>query len=214
MFVVAFVALGCGDGASVDDFEATLEHTFEPITVESGTDDYWCQSWTLDNDEPLYVNKVRQRNDGSWHHSNWYFLPEGSFGEDGTWRCGDREFTQARAVVIGGAIFAQSTQAFEETQAFPPETVIVVPPRSMIIGDVHLFNASAAPVETALTMGLLALEEEDVSVRLREVSFALNDIAIDPQRRSRWAQTCDLDGLVGDSFLRSTGMPLASRSDR
>lgn len=209
------LAVGCGDsgdgspagtggsggaGEGTDSFEPTLEHTFEPVIVDAGSDDYWCQSWTLNNDEPLYVNKVRQRNGGSWHHSNWYHLPEGLFGADGTWRCNDRDFTQARAVVLGGAIFAQSTQAFEETQAFPPGTVIVVPPRSMIVGDVHLFNPSAAPLETALTMGLLALDETNVSVRLREVSFALNDIAIDPQRRSRWAQTCDLEGLVSESF--------------
>ncbi|MEM9727092.1 MAG: hypothetical protein AAF997_00805 [Myxococcota bacterium] len=214
------LAVGCGDGGvatvggsagaggaggssgegGADAFEATLEHSFDVVVVEPATDDYWCQSWTLDNDEPLYINKVRQQNDGAWHHSNWYFLPEGSYGDDGTWRCQDRQFTQARAVVSGGAIFAQSTQAFEETQAFGEGIAIVVPPRSMIIGDVHLFNPSAAPIETALTMGFATLDEQAVTVRLREVSFALNDIAIDPQRRSRWAQTCDLDGLVADSF--------------
>ncbi|MEM7436369.1 MAG: hypothetical protein AAF436_14510 [Myxococcota bacterium] len=197
----ALVLGGCGDtNVGEADFVPTAEHAFDAITVESGTDDYWCQSWTLNNDERLYVNKVRQTNDGSWHHSNWYFVPEGMFGEDGTWRCEDRQFTQARAVVLGGAIFAQSTQSFAETQSFPEGTVVVIPPRSQIIGDVHLFNVSAAPIETAMTMGLLSLEESEVQVKLREVSFALNDIAIDPQRRSRWAQTCDLRGLVSDSF--------------
>ena len=34
-----------------------------------------CQSWTLNNDEPLFVSKVRQTNDGAWHHSNWFFVP-------------------------------------------------------------------------------------------------------------------------------------------
>ncbi|MGB5809470.1 MAG: hypothetical protein WBG86_03005, partial [Polyangiales bacterium] len=201
VLMVAVFALGCGDSAGeVDDFEATVEHTFEAINVESGSDDYWCQSWTLDNDDTMYVNRVRQINDGAWHHSNWYFVPDDVFGPDGTWKCADRGFTQAQAALTGGVIFAQSTQSFEETQTFPPGTVVVVPPRSKIIGNVHLFNAAASPISTTLTMGIQAIEEEEVEVKLREVSFALNDIAIDPQRRSRWSQTCDLGDLVDDSF--------------
>jgi len=191
-----------GEGGSGGDpsFEASLEHTFEPVTVASGSDDYWCQSWTIGNDEPLYVNKVRQVNDGAWHHSNWFFVPDDMFGEDGTWRCSDREFGSVRASLAGGVIFAQSTQAFEETQAFPERTAVVIPPRSKIIGDVHLFNVAASPVETTLTMSFQTIEPEETDVRLREVSFALRDIDIDAGRRSRWAQTCDLTELVSDSF--------------
>ncbi len=214
----AIVALGCGSsdsgpegnggpdgsGGSGGDqgsaFVATLEHTFDPIPVESGAEEYWCQSWTMDNDEPLYVNKVRQVNDGGWHHSNWFFVPEEHFGEDGTWKCRDRDFGEVQAAVYGGVIFAQSTQAFEDVQAFPEGTAVVIPPRSKIVGNVHLFNVAAARIDSALTMGFQAIEDEEVEVKLREMSFANYDIAIDAQRRSRWAQTCDLTDIVGDSY--------------
>lgn len=197
---------GCGDSSSSesDGFSPTVEHTFEAITVESGADEYYCQSWTIGNEETLYVNKVRQVNDGAWHHSNWFFVPDDMFGEpvtdDGTWKCRDRGFDQVQAAAAGGTIFAQSTQAFEETQAFPEGTVIIVPPRSKIIGNVHLFNVAAAPIDTTLTMGIEAVDEQDVQIRLREMSFANYAIAIDPQRQSRWSQTCDLSSIIEDSL--------------
>ncbi len=207
LVATALVALaGCSDSSSSDsgDFNATVEHTFEAITVAPGADDYWCQSWTIGNEETLYVNKVRQVNDGAWHHSNWFFVPDDRWGEpvtdDGTWKCRDREFNQVSAAAFGGTIFAQSTQSFEETQAFPEGTVIVVPPRSKIIGNVHLFNVAAAPIDTTLTMGIEAIEEEEVVTKLREMSFANYAIAIDPQRQSRWTQTCDLTGIIEDSL--------------
>lgn len=68
---VLLLGLSACDQSSVyDEINPTLSHSFEPIMVDaaeevSGT----CQSWTLNNDEPLYVSKVRQRNDGAWHHS-------------------------------------------------------------------------------------------------------------------------------------------------
>ncbi|MEM9727091.1 MAG: hypothetical protein AAF997_00800 [Myxococcota bacterium] len=194
---------GADGGTGGDDpgsFEATLEHTFDPIPVESGAEAYWCQSWTLDNDEPLYVNRVRQINDGGWHHSNWFFVPDNVFGEDGTWRCSDRDFGEVQAAARGGVIFAQSTQTFEEIQAFPRGTAIVVPPRSRIIGNVHLFNVSAAAINSSLTMGLQSIQEDEVEVKLREVSFANYAIQIPPQRTSRWSQTCDLTGVAEESF--------------
>lgn len=189
-----------GTGGEAEVFVATLEHTFDPIAVESGEEAYWCQSWTLGNDEPLYVNKVRQVNDGAWHHSNWFFVPENVFGEDGTWRCSDRGFGEVEAAARGGVIFAQSTQTFEEIQRFPPGTAVVVPPRSKIIGNVHLFNVSAAAISSSLTMGLESIQEDEVETRLREVSFANYAIAIPPRRASRWSQTCDLAGIAEDAF--------------
>ncbi|MGB5809471.1 MAG: hypothetical protein WBG86_03010 [Polyangiales bacterium] len=189
-----------GGGGDVEAFVATLEHTFDPIPVDSGAEEYWCQSWTIGNDEPLYVNRVRQVNDGAWHHSNWFFVPEDVFGEDGTWKCRDREFGEVAAAAYGGVIFAQSTQTFEEVQRFPPGTAITVPAGSKIIGNVHLFNAGAAPMDSALTMGFQTIEKKDVDVKLREVSFANYAIAIPPRQRSRWSQTCDLEGVAEDEF--------------
>ncbi|MEM7435602.1 MAG: hypothetical protein AAF436_10660 [Myxococcota bacterium] len=216
LVAAVFAVVGCGDaggaggdagmggqggaGGADDPFVASLEHKFDPIDVESGDEEYWCQSWTIGNEETLYVNKVQQVNDGAWHHSNWFFVPEDQFGPDGTWKCGDRGFGEVEAAARGGVIFAQSTQSFEEVQRFPPGTAILVPPRSKIIGNVHLFNVGAAPVSSSLTMGIQTMEEEDVEVKLREVSFANYAIQIPPQRTSRWSQTCDLTGVAEDSF--------------
>ncbi len=218
LVAAALVVAGCGDtssgagtagaggdgsggsGGDTSPFVATLEHAFDPIPVESGAEEYWCQSWTIGNDETLYVNKVRQVNNGGWHHSNWFFVPEEQFGEDGTWKCRDRDFDEVAAAIYGGVIFAQSTQTFEEVQAFPEGTAVVVPPHSKIIGNVHLLNVAAGPIESSLTMGLQSLEEEEVEVKLREVSFANYAIAIPPQRRSRWTQTCDISEHVGESY--------------
>jgi hypothetical protein len=201
LVAAALVVVGCGSsGDDSSAFVATLEHTFDPIPVESGTEEYWCQSWALNNDETLYVNKVRQVNDGAWHHSNWSFVPEEMYGEDGTWKCRDRDWNQLEAAIAGGAIFAQSTQAFEEVQAFPEGAVIVVPPRSKIVGTIHLFNAAAAPIDTSLTMGLQAIEEEEVKIKLRELNFANFAIEIPAKRQSRWTQTCDISEYVGESY--------------
>jgi hypothetical protein len=193
---------GTGNGGTggSGDFKANVEHTFDPIPVESGAEAYWCQSWTLDNDETLYVNRVRQFNDGGWHHSNWSFVPEEMFGEDGTWKCGDRDWDQVQAALAGGVIFAQSTQSLEEVQSFPEGAVVVVPPRSKIVGTVHLFNVLASPIDSSMTMGLQTIEEEDVVTKLREVSFLMSDIAIPPQRRSAWTQSCDVGAALGESY--------------
>jgi hypothetical protein len=202
LVAAALVVVGCGSSgdAGSADFTATLEHTFDPIPVESGAEEYWCQSWTIGNDETLYVNKVRQVNGGGWHHSNWSFVPENMFGEDGTWKCNDRDWDQVVAAVAGGFIFAQSTQALEEVQAFPEGAVIVVPPRSKIVGTVHLFNVAASPIDSSLTMGFQTIEEEEIEIELRELNFANFTIAIPELRQSRWAQTCDIGEYVGESF--------------
>jgi len=85
--VSSFVLIGCGDSSTADSgtagtggsdatggtggggFVVTLSHTYDPqvIDVAEETTDV-CQSWVLDNDEPLYVRKIRQRNGGGWHH--------------------------------------------------------------------------------------------------------------------------------------------------
>jgi len=192
--------IGGQGGDDTGGFVATLSHTFDPIPVDAGSEEYWCQSWTIGNEEPLYVNKVRQINDGGWHHSNWFFVPENVFGEDGTWKCRDRGFGEVEAAARGGVIFAQSTQSFEEIQRFPEGTAITVPARSKIIGNVHLFNVAAGPINSALTMEFETIEEDDLEVKLREASFANYAIAIPPQRVSRWSQTCDLTDVALDSF--------------
>ena len=71
---------GGNGGDTGTDFKATWSYTFPSVFVESGTEhDYDCQAVTLNNEEPLYVTGVRQTNDGAWHHSNWFFVPETTY---------------------------------------------------------------------------------------------------------------------------------------
>lgn len=226
--ILTFLLVGCGDDAMSSEgsggtagaggtagsggsgeFVASLTHTYEPQLLEVAEETTnVCQSWVLDNDEPIYVRKIRQSNEGGWHHSNWFFVPETAYPPDadkegpgatlgGTWKCTDRGFREYLAAAAGGVFFAQSTQALEELQAFPEGAALEIPPRSMIVGSTHLLNISAAPMETAMTMEVETAPREDVSVRLTPFSFAIGDLRIPPMvdgvpTESRTSMQCDL----------------------
>jgi len=203
--VLGFSLLACSQEAESDQLTPTLKHSFEPLMIAAGDEMTGvCQSWTLDNDEPLYVSKIRQRNDGAWHHSNWFFVPEGTYaGPDGTWNCDDRDFHDVTAALEGGAFFAQSTQTLQEVQAFPDGAVLEIPPRHKIVGGVHLVNVSASPLETALSFDIETVSEDRVEVRLRPIAFTNTALDIEPQAESRFSMTCDL----GKEFERFLGAP-------
>lgn len=193
MTVVACGTSATDGGAGSAEFNAAWSHTFPPITVRSGTEeDFLCQSWTLNNEEPIYVSGVRQYNDGAWHHSNWFFAPEDMFGDDGTWNCRDEGFGMVEAAVFGGVVFAQSTQTFEETFRFPNKSAVIIPPHSKIIGALHLVNFAAADIDTTLTLQFEDAEPEDVEVSLQPLSFLIYSLAIPPQQQSRWHMTCPM----------------------
>lgn len=197
--------LACSQQAEPDEITPTLKHSFEPHMIAAGDEmSGVCQSWTLDNDEPLYVSKIRQRNDGAWHHSNWFFVPEDTYaGPDGTWSCEDRGFHDVSAALEGGAFFAQSTQTLQEIQAFPDGAVLEIPPRHKIVGGVHLVNVSASPLETALSFDIETVSEDRVEVRLRPIAFTNTALDIEPQAESRFSMTCEL----GKEFERFLGTP-------
>jgi hypothetical protein len=209
--------VGCGgddDGASVDAGESedatvpaedggptsptTLVHAFDAVHVEAYEELSWqCQSWTLGNDEPLYVTAVRASNEGAWHHSNWFFVPETVYpGPDGTFRCSDRDFDEVAAGVAGGVFFAQSTQAASDVQAFPPGTAIRIPPRHKIIGDIHLLNLGAEPMDTAMTFEVDTVPASAVETELTLVSFSNTELAIPPRSQSRFAMECDYTAVA------------------
>jgi len=200
---LSLVVVACSDDTSEPDITPTLTHSFEPLSINSGEEiSGVCQSWTLDNEEPLYVSKIRQRNDGAWHHSNWFFVPEDTYdGPDGTWDCDERGFHDVNAALAGGAFFAQSTQTFQEIQAFQEGAVLEIPPRHRIVGGVHLVNASAAPMNTALSFDIETIPEEDVQIRLRPIAFTNTALDMEPQAESRFGMTCDL----GPSFQNELG---------
>lgn len=213
---VSLLIVGCGGsdsangagGSGSGPLANSLKHVFPPLFVDVGGEvaDV-CQSWTLDNEEPLYVNAVRQTNQGGWHHSNWTFGPEEVFdGPDGTWDCDDRGYALQFAVAAGGVLFAQSTQALEETQRFSEGAVIVIPPHSRIVGNVHLINLSAAPIDNSLNMELGLIPAEEVQVKLRPIGIFNTSIAIEPRAQSRFSLSCDLEDLF-KNILRVDTMP-------
>ena len=191
--LVALVS-ACAPTSAGGEITPTFSYTFEPIMVERGEEvSEVCQSWTLENDEPIYVSKIRQRNGGAWHHSNWFFVPEDTYeGPDGTWDCNARGFHDVTAALEGGAFFAQSTQALEELQAFQEGAVLEIPPRHKLVGGVHLVNLTAGPLETSLTFDVETVPEEDVRIRLRPIAFTNTALDIEPQAESRYEMTCDL----------------------
>jgi hypothetical protein len=202
---LAFGLAACSQSSDPAEIQPTMTYTFEAIDIDVSSEvSGVCQSWSLDNDEPLYVSKVRQRNDGAWHHSNWYFVPEDAFpGPDGTWDCEERGFSTVTAALEGGVFFAQSTQTLEELQAFPDGAVLEIPPRHKIVGDVHLVNISGSPLSTSLSFDVETVADEAVRVRLRPIAFTNTALDIEPQAESRFQMTCDL----GEPFENTLGGP-------
>ncbi len=205
---------GTGGSGGGDAFVVSLQHTFDPQMIDVA-EESWnvCQSWVLGNEEPIYVRKIRQTNDGGWHHSNWFFVPEAAYaptpGEgpdaklEGTWDCRDRGFREYLAAAAGGVFFAQSTQTLTELQAFPEGSALEIPARSVIVGSTHLLNITAAPLQTAMTMEVELADKEDVDIRLTPFSFAIGDLNIPAQvdgvpTESRTSLECDLSQAFQD----------------
>ena len=171
-------------------------HGFGVVTVGAGTEDAsLCLSWTLDNDEPLFVNAIRTENDGVFHHSNWFWVPESQWNQpDGAWSCSEHGFEELEAAVFGGVLFAQSTQVLEEDHKFLPGAVVRVGPRARIIAAAHVLNPTPQDVETEMRITLDTIPEEQVTAELQPFRFTYFDLDIPPQSRAEHSATCDLTG--------------------
>ncbi len=180
-----------------EDTQATLTHDFGEITLSPGEElPSDCVSWTLDNEKPLYVNKVTLGNGGAYHHSNWFVVPEQSYpGPDGRFPCAEREFDETVASIIGTVLFAQSTQSLLEEQPFAPGVVVKIPPRHKIVATIHLLNPSFRAHKTFLRLGLDLIHPRDVDVVL--TAFRLNYGALDipPESEARFTAECDFEEI-------------------
>lgn len=190
---LAIFAASCsGEPPEGDGPLDPVSHTFPAITLASGeerTND--CQSWTVGNDEPLFLESVAMSADPGWHHSNWMFVPDTSFdGPDGTWDCNERDYDEVLAGFLGGVLYAQSTQVTSEVQRFPEGSAIVLPARVRILARVHVLNASAAPLDTAITLTLQPVRESSVVHRLRPMVASYFPLEIPPQSRSLFRTRC------------------------
>lgn len=186
-----------------------LAHEFSEFTTQPGEEvQGLCQSWTLNNDTELWINAVELEQNEMSHHSNWTFVPEDRFeGPDGVWDCDERNYDQLSAAVAGGVLYAQSTQASREVQKFPNGAAVRIPPRSRIIGDVHLLNIASEPVTGSVKLTLYGIPEEDVKVKLAPFHMTYDGLAIPPLATSRFHGTCEL----ATAFEEATGGPLGMK---
>jgi len=176
-----------------------------PVDGERSND---CESWTLHNEEPIYLNAVEMEASPGMHHSNWFFVPDTQYpGPDGTWPCRERNFDQGIASYLGGVFFAQTTQIRRETQQFPPGTAVVIPPHARIIGALHQRNVTPEPISVSLTLRARTIPREAVRTRLSPFYLEYNPLEIAPRSRSRFEVECPLD----ERARMLTGAPLSMR---
>ena len=170
-------------------------YTFPTQTAQSGQEILGtCRSWTLVNDDDLWVNAVELEQNEASHHSNWTFVPEAKFpGPDGIWKCKERGYDQLSAAVAGGVLYAQSTQAAKEVQKFPPGVVVRIPARSRIISDIHILNTTSKPITGAAKLTLYTLDKSAVTVKLTPFHMSYDGLDLPAHAESRFAGECELE---------------------
>jgi len=185
---------------------AQLVHRFGEVTLGPFEEAVPCVQWTLDNDAALYVQAVQLSNLGYFHHSNWFVVPEQLFpGPDGLFACGDRNFTELAAAVVGTVLFAQSTQSFVEEQRTGDGAIIKIPPRYKVIAGTHMLNVGPAEVSTELFLSLELIHPRAVEVVLTPVRLSYYDLDIPANARSRFTGVCD---EFAAKYQALTGTPL------
>lgn len=206
----AMIALACGCGASdappTDPALCTADApcwpatTFPDIEVSPGQEiSDLCQSWTLNNPEELWVTGVEMDNGGVYHHSNWFFVPDDAYAVlDGAWPCVDNDFSELEAAVLGGFLFAQSTQSTHEEQRFARGAAVRIPPYSRIIGSTHLLNASDRAVTTSMTLRVESAPVSEVAVKLVPGRIEYRDLKIPANATAEFTTECDLATAYSD----------------
>jgi hypothetical protein len=168
-----------------------ITHDFGTYTLAPYEEVEPCVSWTLNNDQPIYVSKVTLASLGTFHHSNWFFVPESDYaGPDGFWSCDDRNFEEIQSARRGGVLFAQSTQSWLEAQEFANGAVVKIPPRSKIVATTHLLNLAPREVQTQLWMSLDLLHPRDVTVLLSAFRLSYLDLGIPAMSRAHFNSDC------------------------
>jgi hypothetical protein len=199
---VAIAAIGCGSEADPFGLREFEFGPFEIAPAEEVNDR--CVQITLHNDDYLYINSVELTTGPGFHHSNWFFVPESTFrGDDGAYRCSDRDFNEPVAAIFGGVLFAQSTQAEHEVQQFPPGVIIKIPPRSKLVTQIHLLNATDEALHITPKIALQPIPERDATITLAGISFQNQALALPPNKQSRFGVECDLDPMHEELFSRA-----------
>ncbi|KIG17338.1 Alkaline phosphatase [Enhygromyxa salina] len=183
---------GDGDGDDPPPEVVTIAHQFDPIGLDPFEERLPCISWTIDNEQALYVQAVTLANTGGFHHSNGFVVPDTLYdGPDGVWDCKSRGFDTLEASVKGTVLFAQSTQSWVEDQRFNPGAVVKIPPKHRVVAELHLLNLSPSNLDASLRLSLDLLHPKDVDVVLTPFAYQYTDLQIQPLAESRFVAECD-----------------------
>jgi hypothetical protein len=203
---------GCGgDGAADEPCDPMVEacviaRDVSTVDVPPGVEDEdACQSWTLNNPTELWINGVTQHNSGAYHHANWFFVPDNLFPlPDGAWRCSEHDFDEVPAALLGGYLFALSTQSLGETQLLPVGSAIRIPPYSRVIGASHLLNSTDLTVSTTMQLELHTIPPPEVKAKMAPARIQYVDLKLDPMKSSSFTTECLIDAAHQDRI----GAPL------
>jgi hypothetical protein len=208
---LSLLLLGCGPPREVAKVVpgTPLSHDFPAQTVAAGEERLGeCRSWTLHNDEEVWVNAVELVQTESSHHTNFVFVPDDRYpGPDGIWTCADRAYEFYTAISAGGVLFAQPTQSAADTQRFAPGSAIRLPPYTRIVSDIHLLNAGSRPVTGQAQLTLYTLAAAEVSVKLKAFHVEYDALDIPPQTNARFTATC----RIASDFAATTGRTFAPK---
>jgi len=188
-----------------------LTYDFETVPLKAGEEiPSVCQSWMLNNETELWVNAVELQNNGGYHHSNWFFIPQGKHDYPlGAWYdCYNDGFSEIFAALEGGVLYAQSTQVKHDIQKFGDGVAVRIPPYSRIIGATHLLNVYPEDKTTELALSLYTIEEEAVAIKLTPFQLNYLDLQIEPKAESEFTSSCDFDALYQDVLGQSLDLKL------
>ena len=196
------------DGSLPPSAEVILRLSSPEIEVEVGQElQSVCVALSLGNDQPLYVDRIDATMGPGWHHSNWVFVPEDAYtaegGGDTPWRCAERGFNEVAGAARGGVFFAQATAARQTTQSFANGAVVVIPPRSKVIGNVHLVNLEREAIRTSIDFEIHSRRAEDVETILSAVAIDVRRIEIPARSETFVESTCDFERVFGRIVGRS-----------
>jgi hypothetical protein len=184
-------------------------HDFPMQTIKAGSEaGSACRSWTLNNEEELWVGAVELVQDEKSHHSNWTWATDDFFpGPDDIWSCASRNYGFFEGGAAGGVLFAQSTQASKEVQRFPPGAGVRLPPHVRIISDIHLLNASTEDVTGHAHLVLYTHPAGEITTQLKVSHLEYDAIHIAPHTQARLTSNCS----VAQQASAATGTPFGGK---
>ncbi|MBL4686052.1 MAG: hypothetical protein JKY37_15770 [Nannocystaceae bacterium] len=178
---------------SLPEGHARIVHSFGVTNLAPAEEIQPCIQWTLNNDEPVYINRVSMANNGGYHHSNWFVVPETYVpGDDGFFSCAERGFSELEAALAGTVLTAQSTQSRFESMQLPEGVVVKVPPRHKTVAGGHLLNLSNDSFATELRMELELIHPKMVTVVTTPFRLSYTGLNIPPLGESRFSGDCDI----------------------